>query len=197
MLTQRQARQGFTLIELAIGLAIMGLLLALAFPNFSVWMTNIQIRAATEKIQSALQAARNEAMRRNTTVRFSLVNNLTAACTLSNTGKMWVVSRLDPTGKCNVAPSDTTDPYTTQTGSTAEGSPRVTVSATDGTNARTSVSFNGIGRVVTSSNWIGQIDLDVTPANTYRRLRIQISAGGQIRLCDPVVTASNDTRKCY
>jgi type IV fimbrial biogenesis protein FimT len=197
MLIRRQMQYGFTLIELFIGLAILGLLLALAFPDFSAWMTNMQIRSAAEKMQSALQAARNEAMRKNTTVRFSLVDSLTSSCALSSVGKMWIVSRTDPVGKCDVAPSDTTDPSTVQKGTIAEGSPRVTVTATDGSaSARTFVAFNGIGRVVTSSNWIGQIDLDVVPANTYRKLRMQISAGGQTRMCDPQVSSSTDTRKC-
>lgn len=196
MLNRQPVQQGISLIEIVIGLAIMGLLLALAFPNFSAWLTNLQIRAAAEKMQNALHAARNEAMRKNTTVRFSLVSNLTSGCAQSSSGKSWVVSRLDPTGKCDVAASDTTDPFTAQTGTLAEGSSRVTVSASNGGVAKTSVAFNGLGRVVTSSDWIGQIDLDVVPANTFRVLRVQVSAGGQIRMCDPAVVSTTDTRKC-
>lgn len=199
MLSRRRTQKGISLIEIFIGLAIMGLLLALAFPNFSSWLTNMQIRAAAEKMQNALQAARNEAMRKNTTVRFSLVSNLTSGCAQSSTGKSWVVSRLDPVGQCDVAASDTTAPFTAQAGTLAEGSSRVAVSATDGAGgARTFVAFNGMGRVVspTSNNWIGQIALDVAPANTNRRLLVQVSAGGQIRMCDPAVVSTTDTRKC-
>ncbi|MBI2509431.1 MAG: prepilin-type N-terminal cleavage/methylation domain-containing protein, partial [Betaproteobacteria bacterium] len=56
---------GFTLIELMVGIAIVGILIMIALPNFTIWIQNTQIRAGAEGILSGLQLARTEAVRRN------------------------------------------------------------------------------------------------------------------------------------
>ena len=88
--------RGFSLIELMITLAVLGMLLAIGLPNMGTWLQNTQIRNAAESINSGLQFARAEAVKRNTTVRFQLVNDMTNTCQLSTSGKNWVVS-LDAT----------------------------------------------------------------------------------------------------
>ncbi|HJV76131.1 MAG TPA: GspH/FimT family pseudopilin [Noviherbaspirillum sp.] len=196
MLT-RQIQRGVTLVEIVITLAILSLLLGLAYPSYTAWLTNLQIRSATEKMLSGLQLARAEAMKSNTTVRFSLVDNMTNACALLDTGSIAIVSRSNPAGKCDIGASDTVEPFISQILAMQEGSARVNVTATDGAgNARTNVVFNGLGRVLTATDWIRQIDFDVPPANANRALRLQISASGQIRMCDPAVVSTTDTRKC-
>lgn len=191
----RERQSGISLIEIAIALVVLSLLLALAFPSYSTWITNLKVRTAAEKMLSGLQLARNEALRRNTTVRFSLVSNLTSGCTLLSTGLTAIISRADPSSKCNIAISESTDPFISQILSTSEGSTGVTLSATDGSSgARTNVMFNGLGRVLTGANWISRIDVSAT--GTTRALRIVITPGGQIRMCDPAVISSTDARKC-
>ena len=71
---------GFSLIELLVAIAVMTIMLLLALPNFSIWMQNTQIRTAGEGILAGMQLARAEAVRRNTSVRFQLVNSLTSSC---------------------------------------------------------------------------------------------------------------------
>ena len=100
---------GFTIIELMIVLVVLGVVLTLGMPSISGWLQNTQIRTAAEGMVSGLQLARAEALRRNAIVRFQLVNNLTAGCALSNTGRNWVISQTDATSACNQPPSEVTN----------------------------------------------------------------------------------------
>jgi type IV fimbrial biogenesis protein FimT len=167
-------------------------------PSFSIWMQNTKIRTGAESVLAGLQLARNEAVRRNTVVRFQFVNNFTNSCALSNNSGNWIVSQDDPAGNCNVAPSDTVAPRTIQFKSAIEGSTDVTISATNSTGAAsTFVAFNGLGRV-TATTQIARIDVDssVLAAADSRDLRILITPGGQVRMCDPNVSSASDPRYC-
>jgi type IV fimbrial biogenesis protein FimT len=198
MLTPRLSR-GFTLIELMITLAVLGMLLMIALPNMGTWLQNTQIRTSAEAMQAGLQLARAEALKRNTTVRFQLVNSLTSSCALSTSGRNWVVSLADPSGLCNLDASDTVAPQIIQKRSSAEGSPNAQVNATGGS----SVVFNGLGRAAAGS--LTQIDI-TNPTNgtcktaagnePMRCLRIAVNAGGTVRMCDPAVDDATDPRKC-
>ena len=57
--------RGISLIEILIGLAILGIGMAWGVPSYSVWMQNLQIRNMAESIVSGLQVARSEAIARN------------------------------------------------------------------------------------------------------------------------------------
>jgi type IV fimbrial biogenesis protein FimT len=203
---------GFTLAELSIGLAIAGILMVIALPNFTQMLQGAQIKAAAENTLTGLNLARAEALRRNMAVRFQLVSDLTNACTLSSTSSNWVVSLGDVTSLCATAPVDSgattvassTQPVITQKFSGQESGRTVTVSAfrADGATAASTVSFTGLGRV--SAAGLAWIDIKNTagvcqndsPSGTLRCLRIRISTGGQAKLCDPMVTAVTDSRFC-
>lgn len=65
------------------------------------------------------------------------------------------------------------------------------------------VTFNALGRIganADASAAFTQVDLDVPttvlPAATSRELRVAVSSGGRIRMCDPAVTDTADTRIC-
>jgi type IV fimbrial biogenesis protein FimT len=189
---------GFTLIELMITLAVLALLLMIGLPNLSAWLANTQIRTAAEAMQAGLQLARAEALRRNVNVRFQLVDSLAATCALSNSGANWVVSLADATGACNIDPSDAVAPQIIQKRSGAEGSPNAVITATGGS----AVVFSGLGRV-TGAGAITQIDVTnpggggcQTAAGPMRCLRLTVASGGQVRMCDPMVTDPNDPRLC-
>ena len=88
----KQDGRGFSLIELLIGVAVLGILLALGASSFRVWISNMRIRTAAESIQNGLQLARGEAVRRNAQIRFQLTDGIGAGCALSTTASNWVVS---------------------------------------------------------------------------------------------------------
>ena len=133
--------RGFSLIELIVGMAILGILTSLAIPAFSEWLRNARVRTTTESVQNGLQLARAEAVRRNSVMRFSLVTTTDASCALATAGPNWVVSIDDPAGQCDVAPSDTVAPRIVQLRSAAEGGAATTVAA-----GASAFIFNSLGR---------------------------------------------------
>lgn len=204
MLSRRILERGVTLIELLIGLAIMAIVLFLGVPAFSTFLQNTQIRNAAETTLQGLDLARAEAVRLNSPVRFQLVSDLTASCTLSGSSLNWIVSLQDPTGACNAAPaggnaSTAAAPQIVEVKPASEGTGNVSVAATGGS----SLVFNGLGRVTGAG--ITQLDFsnpnggNCQTAGTpgpMRCLRIQVSTGGQAKLCDPKVTDATDPRVC-
>lgn len=200
VLTPHRTQSGVTLIELAIGMVIIGILMAAAMPSFRTWIQNTQIRSAAESVYNGLQVARAEAVRRNNIVRFQLMSSLDASCALSGAGSSWVVSRADASAKCDIAPSDTIDPFIIQGRSGTESSADVTVAAVDaGGGAASTVTFNGMGQVVANddgSSPISRVDIDTVQVLADKRpLRVVVGTGGSMKMCDPSVTAP-DTRAC-
>jgi len=163
-------QRGFTMIEMLITIAIVALLATLLAPSFKVMLANAQIRTAGQAMFDGLQLARVEAIRRNERVIFA-----------KGTQSDWTVTV-------------ESDGSTVQARSFAEGSPAVAVTVTPA-NA-TEVTFDGLGRLrpnTDASSSMSQLDADVPtsliPAANSRELRITISSGGAIRLCDPNVAA--------
>ena len=177
MLTVAKTQRGTSLIELSIGLVIVAILIAAGLPSFSAWIQNSQIRTAAESLQNGLQIARNEAVRRNANVEFRL-----------GTGTEWTVVTVFTA-------------ETVQSRSQAEGSSKVELVVTP--DAADRVTFTGFGRVTANSDGsapLTRLDLDVPtsvlPAADSHELTITIGGGGQIRMCDPNVLTTGDTRKC-
>lgn len=193
-------QRGVTLIELMIGLVIVAILMFLAVPSFTIFLHNQQVRNASEAILQGLNLARAEALRRNSSVRFQLVSNLTAGCALANNSLNWVVSIADPTGNCDDDPR-ALPAEIVQKHSATDGTSNVVLAAD-----ANSVVFNGMGRVVGAG--IGTINLGNVGgacehlAGTIRCLRVVVSTGGQIRLCDPKINPAinpahaTDPRRC-
>lgn len=67
-----QTERGFTLIEVMIVVAIIGIAAALAGPSYTDWMARSQLREAISEVQHQLALARITAMSRNTSVTVTL-----------------------------------------------------------------------------------------------------------------------------
>ncbi len=116
-------------------------------------------------------------------------------CATSAAGTSWVVSLDDPAGKCASDPSSSVVPRIVAKKAGSEGSAVAAVAGTDASdNASSSVTFNGFGRT-NGATALTQINVTSTGSGT-RALRVQISNGGAVRLCDPVITDTTDPRKC-
>jgi len=189
-------QRGFTIIEVVIAITIAGFLLAAMMPSAGAWIRNSRLRTAAESISVGLQQARNEAVRRNQPVSFFLVSDADAismsnGCALSSTSSGWVVAQASPAGQC--ASNSDTFIAVRPPGDTASG---LSVSAKDaGAGNATTVTFNGYGQVSNASP-IGCIKVSNPGDATTRALNIAVNTGGQIRMCDPMVTDTNDPRSC-
>lgn len=192
----RRNLAGFTLLELIITVVILGILISMGIPAYQEMVRNTQIRNAAESIHAGIQLARIEALKRNTNVSFWLVSLtnpkvMNDTCALGTTSPSWVVSLDDPSGKCGTAPSTTTAPRIVQSHAAGDGSSNVALSVNSGN----SLTFNGLGQTV--SNSMTQIDVSSSQSGAnYRSLRINISASGSTRVCDPQIEATDDPRKC-
>jgi type IV fimbrial biogenesis protein FimT len=172
-MSQRQG--GATLIEFMLTFAIMGILVALAVPSFRDWIQNSQVRTATDAITNGLQLARAEAVRRNSPVRFRLPESTTSG---------WVVEAFDRTAATWVQ---------VQQRLASEGTLNVAVNATQAT-----ITFLGTGGVsptpaaaiqINVSNPTGGDCVTSAGSGSIRCLRVTVSAGGQVRMCDPALAA--------
>jgi prepilin-type N-terminal cleavage/methylation domain-containing protein len=66
--------QGFTLLEILVALAITGILAALTLPNLLAWLNSNKVQEVTDSIQSALQDAQKQAMRRGRICTINFTN---------------------------------------------------------------------------------------------------------------------------
>jgi len=194
-----QHNDGFTLIELMFAIALFAILLALGAPALVRWNQNHEVRALAESLQSGLMVARGEAVRRNAAVRFQLLTTTDGACALSDTGRNWVVSLDDPAGNCNVAASDDVAPRILKVGAAAEIARNAAINA----GGVSLITFNGLGQASTAAiiDITNPLAACITSATVgasdrVRCLRVTVSVGGQVRMCDPAVTAADDPRRC-
>lgn len=207
MLAIRHTQRGMSLIEIAVGLVLLAILIVSGAPSFSTWLQNSKIRTTAEAIQNGLQLARAEAVRRNALIRFQLTSTLDANCALSTAAANWIVSFDNPSDLCGNAYineafpiSDAVNnpaPRIIQKRPAAEGSAGVTVAA-----GQSVIVFNGLGRV---TPMVARVDIDISNTSggatcveaggNMRCLRLQVTGGGQIRLCDPVL-AGTDPQGC-
>lgn len=218
MISRRPARptrpvrmRGFTLIELMIGITLMALLLSLAAPAFMTMISNTKLRNHAESIFNGLQLARAEALKRNTTVQFRLVTDLTSGCTGETDGGAWVVSLFDVASKCNLAPDLTTSP--TSAGFNAATNPLILQKKEVSdpnllvTAGQAGICFNGLGQltsvagICTTANTTISVTAPTTgtckaSGGDIRCMDIRIASGGMVRFCDPAVSDANDPRHC-
>jgi len=197
--------RGFTLIELAVTLAIVAIIYAQAAPSFSAWTHNAQIRTAAESMQNGLQLARAEAMRRNRSVLFWLTS------TANPQAPDWLVGCSNPAGTGSVPEAVGDCPgVSTAAAVPANAAPinwiqrqaaadqQTTFPKVSTPNSATVVTFSSLGMVIPNSDGsasISEIDVTDSAIASPRPLHVTIN-GGQIRMCDPNLNLSSDPRGC-
>lgn len=206
---------GFSLVELMIGVTIVGILFIMGVPSFKSWIQNTQIRTATEAIQNGLELARAEAVRRNTQVRFQLTSSVDNSCALAPgippappVRGDWVVSLDDPSGLCGSAKLNEAFPIDDAANNPAprilqirlggEGSANAVVASQEvGGGAHIydgSITFNGIGRVSTASVTAGDsVQIDITNPAIGGNC---VSAGGPMRCLRIAISSGGLIRSC-
>lgn len=198
-----RTHSGFSLIELIVGLAILALLMALGMPQYAIFMSNARLRATAEGITNGLNLARAEAVKRNARVELILTdeeprNALVNALPPSTSGANWVVREWVPaTSNYNFIEGKMGAEGSGKTGGTGVVVASSSADATyDGR-----VIFTGFGASALSQPISFQITYPAAGAcaaasGPLRCLNINVSPGGQIRICDPKITDTTDTRAC-
>lgn len=195
----RRRARGVTLIELLVGLSILGLLMVMAAPGLAEWFANTRLRNTAEALATSLQTAKGEAVARNARVRFQLTSTLGNDCVINDSGPHWVVN-LDPdaepaavAGQCGAAPSDTDAPRLLSRHDGREGAATTVIAGSAQT-----VVFNGLGRVAPLP--AGDIVFEVRAADeadcvaqggTRTCLRVVVTPVGGVRTCNPSATQPN------
>lgn len=197
----RSAERGASLIELIIVVSILGILLMAAIPNISERIRNAQIRTAAESLQAGLLRARNEAITKNASVRFSLVTTLGEDCARSATATNYVVSFDDPAGQCDTDAGKLSEaPRIFVKASGKDGSAAAALQATqaDYTTAANQIVYTALGRLdSTVTGQIRRIEVSAaTNPSAFRRYRIEVSPVGGVRICEPTITSTTDPRRC-
>lgn len=189
--------QGFSLIELMIGLVILGILVTAGFPAFNTYIQNNRVLASAESFNNMVQLARAEAVRRNAQAEFILTNastggtNTATASIAAVGGINWLVRTPDLTLPITTGQFEIIDSKFAAEGGT-------TVVSTNADNVA-SITFNGFGGTTLVAATIfnfGSSTLQCSPTGSVRCLAVRVAPGGQSRLCDPLITATSDTRSC-
>lgn len=168
---------GFSLIEMMIAVAIIGVLAAFAMPSYFDWIQNTKIRTAAESMQNGIQRARSEALMRNTNVVFTLDVN-----------SGWTVECAN-VAACPDRVGGLIEERASEDGSTSD------IIITTIPAAGDSITFNNLGiKSTTAPDQLTQVDVDIDGMAESRDLSIRI-AGGSVRMCDPN-TGVEDPRHC-
>ena len=179
-LEAKKSALGFSLIELIIAIAIVGLVSAIAMPGYATWIKNSRVRTAAESIQNGLQTARAEAVKRNSFIEFQLVK-----VSSKPLNSEWKISSCTSATSCLT----TLQSRTASEGSSAE----IIVDASP--SASNKIVFNNLGSVAANPIPFSQLDISLSGAD--RPLRVTLGVGGNTRLCDPSASlAVSDPRRC-
>ena len=73
-------QSGFTLVELVMVTVVIGIMAAIAVPNFMDWLPNLRLKAAARDLYSNMQEAKMAAIKSNTTVTFSFTPGTGSPC---------------------------------------------------------------------------------------------------------------------
>jgi type IV fimbrial biogenesis protein FimT len=182
---------GFTLIELMVTIVLLAIVLALGFPSMATWIRNSKIRTVADSLQNGLRLAQAEALRRSRQTVFSLTNSTNPATSLTAVadGRNWSIN--------------TVQLLTDETAQFIEAGVLSSVGADVQITGPAAICFNSLGRLVLNGSpgtgaacAAAAATYDVTLSGADRPLRVSVSLGGQVRMCDPARSLSTSADGC-
>lgn len=188
---RRRATPGFTLIELMVTLALLAILLSLAVPFITTAIRNSSVRSASEALQNGLRMAQAEAVRRNRQTVFSLTNAEPGPdSAAAANGANWAIHTVPPVSNAGEAHEFV------QGGALSDLAHGVAIEGP------AAICFNSAGRLAKNEHpGVKDAECGIASVLAYtltaqgadRALRVQVTQGGQVRMCEPTKTLSSDT----
>ena len=155
MFRARQA--GFSLIEVMIVVAIIGISAGLALPNFTQWYVQTQLRQTTAEVASQLTLARMTGMSRNRSMDVTVAHSggVVSVSSVLSTGGPVINSTTFPTHVKSVVGSPVTVSFSSMGVRTSGGTGMQTIGLCDTYGRQYSVTIIASGKVNWSPNTSG------------------------------------------
>lgn len=181
-MSNRPFETGFTLVELMIVVAIAAILLGVGVPSLKDWTSESKMRNRAESIQQGLSLAKSQAMARNWFASFTVTpdGGWTVACAPAKDDN---ANGVEDSGDCIFT-------RTVRGGDISQSAYTQAVAPL----SATTVTFGPMGTVVANRDAGPSASLqrvDFTPSSGPRSVRVQVNAGGQVKLCEPSAAAAS------
>ena len=153
----RASQAGFTLIEVMISVAIVGIGVALAIHNFTRWYVQTQLRQATSEVASQLTLSRMAGMNRNRSMDVTVTHSggVVSVSSVLSTGGPVINSASFPTHVKSVVGSPVTVSFSSMGVRTSGGTGVQTIGLCDTYGVQYSVTIIPSGKVNWSTNSSG------------------------------------------
>lgn len=181
------------MVELMVALSVLAIIMALAAPSVGRMIGNSQVRGVADALQNGLRLAQAEATRRHrVTVFYRSESPVCAVNTApSDKGAYWLI---------RVLPMQVGEAASiAQCGSVGDiGSPvdvtgpTAVCFSTEGRQSAQSAGDIGLGAGAVCTVE-GAHSFDISSKRAERMLRVRVTSGGSVRLCDPARTYSTDS----
>ncbi len=186
---------GFTLIELMITLAIVGILLAVGVPSLKTFMQGNQLVATSNELLSALHVARSEAIKLNKRVTICESSNGTSCSATEDWKNGWIVfadANGNGSGTGAVCTNTTTDCLLRVHEALADNQLSVSGDFTGGGGAITALTFTSRGLPKdtngNSQSGIFSVCSFDDADNVISSRAIVLSLSGRVRVSDALIT---------
>ena len=181
-LSQSHIQRGFTLVELIVVVAISGVLMAIALPDFVTTTRSIQLMHQAKEMESAIKFTRAEAQRRGQVVAMCRINTAQTACQTSGSSawqKGWMIY-VDANQNRSYSLADDGLPIAIKPAMPA--SINVSVSSSNTADIGDAIVFNSAGDLTGTPNGNGTLVFDANGAPVSAQMYLIINRAGRIRI---------------
>jgi type IV fimbrial biogenesis protein FimT len=185
--------EGFSLVELLVVVAIMGILMSIALPAFQIYIANNRVQSIAEVFVSGVMQAKGEAATLNRNVEFLLTtdgpNDVATAVGAANAAG-WMIRTADLTTYLD-------GKLLSEDGQSAASIVGNTASVIFTPLGGTTLSAQAPPVPVATFDISSPADGDCRQAGgPIRCLAVWITASGRTKICNPAITTATDPRAC-